>query len=953
MPGLERTLVVGDLNCRVGTCEDALPYVIPLNQFISHKRQSQDKITNQRGRALLRQLDKRNLMVLNGRCNSDPQGCFTFMSKQGCSLVDLVITSIAFSFSIVDAGATRISSPSDHIPIMVTISTESEIYPENRNEISQMSSRFKWSEDIKAIFNAQLRSSIVLEADFVSALKETAQDLGLTKTSNPTKKRDSKPWFNSTCVYLKKCSRCSLTEWQRSNLECDLKNYLFIKLNFSMACEDAKRSTFRNICNQLISSGSKTEFWQVVKRLLPYRPPPNNALELNTITTHFTNLFNTYQISSAPLLPHLSTNVTELDRPFTLLELDTVLLNCKTGKAPGADGLPYEFYVGLNIGNRTQLLFELNTILIQEEVPQNWSELRMTLIFKKGDRSRPENYRGITLMNCITKIFTALLTNRIYIWAEQNGLLPECQAAFRRERGCTDNLFITQTIIHEHIRIRRNRLYCTLVDYRQAFDSINHYLLWTKLSLMGMSRKIIQILSDFYSSAIIRVNCNNNLTEPISVKNGVLQGDCLSPLLFILYLSDFEKFLNEEGVSGVGVGPHLEIKCLFYADDLNLFSANINQAIKAVHALEKYCNIWKLQVNVSKTKLLIFESADGPAPPRPTISGLHLEIVKSYCYLGITFNSRGKYELHTSGLSKSVQLCMFAFKRLFTQLQYYNHSWHLDLYKSKVTSVLLYGAEVWGPWSCDKLETIQSAYFKSFFELHQTTPHYAIRVLLHIQNTKFLVIKKSLDWLMKILSMDENRWPRRCLERMIMRGGDPEYNWFTQLITLIRSLGIDIDVDMISNAKYKNTLLKDIRERLLGADIQRCIQSSHCMTFAEILGRDIQMDSVDRLTFASQKLLCQLQLSNERFQVLTWSRSTLKFYPSRICDICNMNARDTIGHYIFECPIFEWARRAAGLPSNTPAIGGISLALTLPSGITSLLSFLKTAWRARQFYKEP
>lgn len=947
IPGLDRVLVMGDLNCRIGSCEDILPDILHL----SSRRKSQDKITNQRGRALLKELDRRQLIVLNGRFESDPQGCHTFMSKQGCSLVDLVISSVAMSFSCVDAGATNISSPSDHVPIMAFISTDDRIYLDEVDDPTQMPLRFRWNEDRKVVFNAQLRNRLALgEQYIVNALRETAQDLEMLRRVSHPMKQNSKPWFNTMCVYLKKCSRHSLREWQRSCWDCDLVNYLFIKRNFSLVCDDAKRTFFRKISDQLINSGTTTEFWQVVRRLLPNRPPPNNALEISTVHTHFANLFNIYQISSAPLLPHLSTNVTELDCPFTLLEMDTVLLNCKAGKAPGADGLPYEFYFNLNVGNRTQLLFELNSVFSKEEVPHSWSELRMTLIFKKGNRSLPENYRGITLMNCITKIFTALLTNRIYLWAENNGLLPECQAAFRRERGCTDNLFITQSIIHEHIRIPRNRLYCTLVDYRQAFDCINHYLLWTKLGFMGMSRKIICILSSFYSNAVVRVSCNNELTEQINVQNGVLQGDCLSPLLFILYLSDFEKFLKEEGVSGVGVGPYLEIRCLYYADDLNLFSANITQAIKAVKALEKFCEIWKLKVNVSKTKLLIFNKSEGPTPPRPTISGRPLEIVQSYCYLGITFNSLGRYDLHISNISKSVQLCMFAFKRLFSQLEFYNHLWHLDLYKTKVISVMLYGAEIWGPWSCDQLEIVQSAYFKSFFELHATTPHYAIRVLLQVQNIRFLVIKKSLSWICKMLNMDIRRWPRKCLERMISRGGEVEFNWFTKITTTIRSLGIEIDlIATLENCRSHSALLKDIRDRLFGSDVQRCINSSHCRTVAEMIGRDIPLSSEDRLTFASAKLLYQLLLSNERFQALTWARSTMKFHPDRPCDICNRGAPDTIAHFISECPIFNWARRVVGI--TTTAMSDAPCTLTLPIDIKCVLTFIKTTWRARQFYK--
>lgn len=65
-----------------------------------------------------------------------------------------------------------------------------------------------------------------------------------------------------------------------------------------------------------------------------------------------------------------------------------------------------------------------------------WSILNMKMIYKKGDKSNPENFRGIVLANCLLKVFTQILLNCLMIWDEDAKILPECQAGFRNERGC-------------------------------------------------------------------------------------------------------------------------------------------------------------------------------------------------------------------------------------------------------------------------------------------------------------------------------------------------------------------------------------------------------------------------------------------------------------------------------------------------------------------------------------
>ena len=170
------------------------------------------------------------------------------------------------------------------------------------------------------------------------------------------------------------------------------------------------------------------------------------------------------------------------------IELDIVLQNLKLKKAPGIDGLPNELYKCLCPTNRLFLLNVFNRVFI-EGVPANWSRSKMFLLFKKGNPELPENYRGISLLNAITKIFTALLANRISEWADAFDRLPENQSGFRRGRGCIDNLFILSSIVGNRLRLR-GKCYVFFVDFKQAFDRVHQGRLFEKLQHYGLSNKM-------------------------------------------------------------------------------------------------------------------------------------------------------------------------------------------------------------------------------------------------------------------------------------------------------------------------------------------------------------------------------------------------------------------------------------------------------------------------------
>lgn len=174
---------------------------------------------------------------------------------------------------------------------------------------------------------------------------------------------------------------------------------------------------------------------------------------------------------------------------------------------------------------------------------------------------------------------------------------------------------------------------------------MSHSLLWQKLSHLGVSSKIIQVIKGLYDHASLRVRSEGRFTEKIDITEGVLQGESLSPTLFLLFLSDIEVYLRERGHAGPSIDSLHDVLCLLFADDLVLLSSFEIHMFHLLKDLESYFLANHLTINVSKTKLIVFRSGGRLSllPSFPLkIYNEEVEIVSTYTYLGVVFASSAK-----------------------------------------------------------------------------------------------------------------------------------------------------------------------------------------------------------------------------------------------------------------------------------------------------------------------
>ena len=228
------------------------------------------------------------------------------------------------------------------------------------------------------------------------------------------------------------------------------------------------------------------------------------------------------------------------------------------------------------------------------------------MIPKSDDFNNPKNYHCISLLNCLTMIFTKIMNNKLKAWSEDKEVIQRFQSSFRNKCSCTDNLFVLNAIIQTKISLLTHKLFVAFFDFKRAFDFVDHSLLYNKLSSFGVSSKFIRILCSLYDAAHLKIKAVDKLTDPVDVNKGVLQGETMSPTLFDLFLADLENFLRRHGARGVSVDGTHKILVLTYADDLILFSDTPYDMNVILRVLKMYCDENLLIVNTKKTKVMIF-----------------------------------------------------------------------------------------------------------------------------------------------------------------------------------------------------------------------------------------------------------------------------------------------------------------------------------------------------------
>ena len=204
-------------------------------------------------------------------------------------------------------------------------------------------------------------------------------------------------------------------------------------------------------------------------------------------------------------------------------------------------------------------------------------------------------------------------------------------------------------------------------------------------------------------SRLVIDSCNNDLSSFFSCNIGVRQGENLSPILFAIYLNDFQESLSKNyqvlhtlaGDFQNELELFMKLYILLYADDTIIMTESPDDLQAALNGLYDYCKAWSLSVNISKTKVVIFSNGKVRRFPKFYLGEEEVDVAYDYLYLGVTFNYSGTF---TKAMEKQINQARKAMFIVLEKARILNLPFDVicELYEKWVIPVLLYGSEVWG-----------------------------------------------------------------------------------------------------------------------------------------------------------------------------------------------------------------------------------------------------------------
>ena len=297
---------------------------------------------------------------------------------------------------------------------------------------------------------------------------------------------------------------------------------------------------------------------------------------------------------------------------ITIQEIEKVCKNLKNNKASGSDCISNE-HIKSSLNVMMPIYVKLFNIVFETGyVPGCWTIWLIKPIYKKkGSVTDPENYRPITLLSCLGKLFTAIINNRLQLFTEN--IINPCQAGFRKKYSTADNIFVLHTLI-QLVNNSKKKLFSAFIDLKRAFDTVWRAGLCSKLLNNGINGKCLKLIQNMYSNIKSCVFVNNTKAEFFTCNIGVRQGENISPILFSIFLNDLEDYFSEN-TDGILLKNHidddtlvsfLKIFCLLHAEDTVIFSDSPENLQSSLDIFANYCKEWKLTVNTKKTKVMIF-----------------------------------------------------------------------------------------------------------------------------------------------------------------------------------------------------------------------------------------------------------------------------------------------------------------------------------------------------------
>jgi len=640
----------------------------------------------------------------------------------------------------------------------------------------------------------------------------------------------SKPWITDTI-------KRSIAEkhrrfFQYKNGDATFESYNNYKNMLTIILRQAKSQYFKNKFASAANNIKKT--WQTINQLLQKRKI-RNKVELLDNGRHITDsqevcgVFNDYFTNIACELdsniPPANTDPLSYMCPPSLQSLVAIpsttdevikLLDSFPTKGGQLSEIPVFIYKEVSdiIAPIISELF--NKSITEGAFPDACKTARVVPIHKKGPKIEVQNYRPISTLPVLSKIFEKLMSSRLISYLNKYNIISSHQFGFRARMSTADALL--EFLEHAYKTLNNKEiLFCIFLDFAKAFDTVNHKILLAKLERIGIRGPILQWFISYLENRKQYVMLDDAKSTCKTITMGVPQGSVLGPILFLIYINDMYK-------------STADVQFIHFADDTTVFKSSKNtheleQLVnKSLSDIDKWLISNRLSLNVTKSSYMVITNKTILDDPVIKIRGQPLNRVTEAKFLGIVLDDKLTFKAHVNSVCSKLSRARGIMYRISP---FISHDIILKLYYSIFYPYITYCIPVWGNASAEcvnRVSSLQKRAIKLLTYQRSLNEVYKQHKLLRFPDIfKYFSVLK----LFKILNGEHNYLLTQILDNQINHRF-PTRNKANKIITLPFSITVRGEKSIIYQGTiHWNNLPLYIRESTTVEQFKRLVKKHY------------------------------------------------------------------------------------------------------------------------------
>jgi len=523
------------------------------------------------------------------------------------------------------------------------------------------------------------------------------------------KSKNKCKWATRKVIKLRKAKKKAWNNYTKNGNSSELYEIYKSRLKQSTDENNKAKCTYEKKLAENIKQDPKSFYAYVSsKRTVASKVGPlkdsnggavsNNKVAADLLNTYFSSVFTKEDLANVPEPKRIFNS--EEDEIFARVDITEELVLSKlsginVGKCQGPDEIHAKLLYELRQELAKPLARLFSLALQRGRVPQDWKDANVAPLHKKGSRSKPENYRPVSLTCIIGKILEGIIKESLVLHLMRYDLIRDTQHGFTSGKSCLTNLLDFFETITKKVD-EGNSVDLIYLDFAKAFDKVPYHRLCKKLAAHGIGGEVLYWVQNWLCNRRQRVCVDGEFSEWVAVTSGVPQGSVLGPILFLIYIND----LDVDIVSKLGK----------FADDSKLGKSvdtveDVELIRQDLAKLERWSEDWQMQFNTDKCSVIHVGRKNNLA--QYTLNGKILKTASNDRDLGVTIDKTLKFSEQCNSVVNSANSTLGMIRRT---INCKSKDIIVSLYKALVRPKLEYCVQAWRPYlrkDIDKLEKVQ------------------------------------------------------------------------------------------------------------------------------------------------------------------------------------------------------------------------------------------------------